>query len=46
MIKLPSVRACEIVSRLNNDDGEVLFDMDKLSEILEAKSMSLTIMLI
>jgi len=35
---LPSVRACEIVSRLNNDDGEVLFDMDKLSEILEAKS--------
>lgn len=38
MIKLPSVRACEIVSRLNNDDGEVLFDMDKLSEILEAKS--------
>lgn len=38
MIKLPSVRACEIVSRLYNDDGEVLFDMDKLSEILEAKS--------
>lgn len=38
MIKLPSVRACEIVSRLNNDDGEVLFDMDKLSEILKAKS--------
>jgi hypothetical protein len=38
VIKLPSVRACEIVSRLNNDDGEVLFDMDKLSEILEAKS--------
>lgn len=35
---MPSVRACEIVSRLNNDDGEVLFDMDKLSEILEAKS--------
>ena len=38
MIKLPSVRACEIVSRLNNDDGEVLFDMDKLSEILKTKS--------
>lgn len=38
MIKLPSVRACEIVSRLYNDDGEVLFNMDKLSEILEAKS--------
>ena len=35
---MPSVRACEIVSRLYNDDGEVLFDMDKLSEILEAKS--------
>ena len=35
---MPSVRACEIVSRLNNDDGEVLFDMDKLSEILKAKS--------
>lgn len=35
---MPSVRACEIVSRLNNDDGEILFDMDKLSEILEAKS--------
>ena len=38
MIKLPSVRAWEIVSRLNNDDGEVLFDMDKLSESLKAKS--------
>lgn len=35
---MPSVRACEIVSRLNNDDGEVLFDMDKLSEILKTKS--------
>ena len=35
---MPSVRACEIVSRLNNDDGEVLFDMDKLSEIKKTKS--------
>ena len=38
MRTLPSVRSCEIVSRLYNDEGEVLFDMEKLSDVLKAKS--------
>lgn len=32
-----SVRRIEIVSRLKDDDGNVLFDMDKLQDILKSK---------
>lgn len=35
---MPNVRSCEIVSRLLDDEGQVLFDIDKLPEVLEAKS--------
>lgn len=35
---MPNVRSCEIVTRLLDDEGQVLFDIDKLPEVLEAKS--------
>lgn len=33
-----TVRSCEIVTRLKNSDGETLFDVEKLPEILASKS--------
>lgn len=33
-----TVRSCEIVTRLNDDDGNILFDMDKLPFILAQKA--------
>lgn len=33
-----TVRSCEIVSRLKNNSGEILFDVEKLPEILADKS--------
>lgn len=38
MGKIPTVRSCEIVSRLKNDDGETLFDVEHLPKILSEKS--------
>lgn len=35
---MPNVRSCEIVSRLTNDDNEVLFDLENLKKVLEEKS--------
>ncbi len=35
---MPNVRSCEIVSRLYNDDGEMLFDLNALPDILDGKS--------
>lgn len=32
-----TVRSCEIVTRLENDDGEMLFDLDNLSQVLNDK---------
>lgn len=34
---MPTVRSCEIVSRLKNDEGEVIFDLEKLPQILKEK---------
>lgn len=38
MVLLPTVRSCEIVSRLKNDEGETLFDIDTLPQKLAEKS--------
>ena len=35
---MPTVRSCEIVSRLKNDCGEIIFDLEQLSKKLEEKS--------
>lgn len=37
MNNMPTVRSCEIVSRLKNDEGEVIFDLEKLPQILKEK---------
>ena len=35
---MPTVRSCEIVSRLKNDNGDILFDLKKMQEVLQEKS--------